>query len=224
MTTPALRALVPALGLTALFASAPAQAADVYMWGIGPRLGTNFLPGAYPSAFPKMVADDVVDGTENSEDPIPVIEKVRGDFLFGFEAQYYVNGGSRIGLLGGFDLGRRYFDAHLIAKYNVVLQSASVDFLFGGGAGFGTQTWTGEGEGRLRVPYFPLRVEAAGMIRAGWMAFQLTPYFQYNLQSNHFYTNDIGEEVDVGGGFYPTAGIELSVLFGDYEPPRPRKR
>ena len=31
------------------------------------------------------------------------------------------------------------------------------------------------------------------MIRAGWMAFQLTPYFQYNLQSNHFYVDDLGQ-------------------------------
>jgi len=202
----------------------PAQAADVYMWGVGPRLGTTFLPGAYPSAFPKIVAEDVVDGTENADEPIPVIEKVRGDVSFGFEAQYYVDGGSRIGLIGGFNVGRRFFDANVIAKYDVVIQSASVDFLFGGGAGFGTQRWTGEGQGNLRVPYFPLRVEVAGMVRAGWTAFQLTPYFQYNVQSNVFYTNDIGEEVDVKGGFYPAMGIEFSVLFGDYEPPRPRKR
>ncbi|MEZ4317703.1 MAG: hypothetical protein R3F61_09365 [Myxococcota bacterium] len=216
-----IRTLTAALILTGL--SQTASAADVYMWGVGPRLGTTFLPGAYPSAFPKLVAEDVVDGTEGP-DAIPVIDKVRGDVLFGFEAQYYVDGGSRIGLIGGFDVGRRFFDAHVIAKYNVVLQSASVDFLFGGGAGFGTQRWRGEGEGNLRVPYFPLRVEAAGMIRAGWTAFQLTPYFQYNLQSNHFYTNDIGEDIDVKGGFYPVMGIEFAALFGDYEPPKPRKR
>lgn len=201
-----------------------AQAADVYMWGVGPRLGTNFLPGAYPSLFPKIVAEDVVDGTEDLEDPTPVINKVRGDVLFGFEAQYYVDGGSRLAMIGGFDVGKRYFDAHIIAKYNRVIQSASVDFLFGGGAGFGTQRWKGEGEGSLRVPYFPLRAEVSGMVRADWLAFQLTPYFQYNLQANHFYVDDLGNDVDVGGGFYPTVGLEFATLFGDFEPPKPRKR
>ncbi|MCB9673874.1 MAG: hypothetical protein H6737_02095 [Alphaproteobacteria bacterium] len=217
------RALTAALLVVGL--TQTASAADVYMWGVGPRIGTNFLPGAYPSAFPRMVADDIVDGTD--ADPIPVIDKVRGDVSFGFEAQYYVNGGSRIGMIGGFDVGKRFFDANVLLKYNIVLQSASVDFLFGGGAGFGTQAWRGGPDAelaRLRVPYFPLRVEAAGMIRAGWMAFQLTPYFQYNLQSNVFYTSDDGNELDVRGGVYPTMGIELSALFGDYEPPQPRKR
>lgn len=222
MIRPLMVTLLLAGGLTST-----AQAADVYMWGVGPRLGTNFLPGAYPSAFPKIVAEDVVDGTEDDEVPTKVIEKVRGDVLFGFEAQYYVDGGSRIGLVGGFGVGRGYFDAHVIAKYNVVIQSASVDFLFGGGAGFGTQRFkqkTGDRVASLRVPYFPVRAEVAGMIRSDWLAFQLTPFFQYNIQTNHFYVDDTGAEIDVKGGFYPTVGLEFAVLFGDYSPPKPRKR
>lgn len=215
---------VASVALLAAAVVPEAQAADVYMWGVGPRIGTNFLPGAYPSAFPKKVAEEYVDGTEDLEDPTPVIQKVRGDVLFGFEAQYYIDGGSRLGMVGGFDVGRRYFDAHVVAKYNRVIQSASVDFLFGGGAGFGTQRWKGEGEGSLRVPYFPLRAEVSGMVRADWLAFQLTPFFQYNLQANHFFKDDTGADVDVGGGFYATTGLEFSVMFGDYEPPKPRKR
>lgn len=215
---------VASLALLTLAAMPAAQASDVYMWGVGPRIGTNFIPGAYPVAFPRRVAESYVDGTEGTDDPIPVIDKVRGDFVFGAEAMYYVDGGSRLGMVAGFDVGSRFFDAHVIAKYNRVIQSASVDFLFGGGAGFGTQRWKGEGEGRLRVPYFPLRAEVSGMIRADTMAFQLTPYFQYNLQANHFYRNDLGEDIDVRGGFYPTVGLEFSVLFGDFEPPKPRKR
>ena len=213
-----IRTLIAAAAVCAV--ASPAQAANVYMWGVGPRIGTNFLPGAYPSAFPKIVTDDVVDGTED-----PVIEKVRGDFLFGVEAHYYIDGGSRIGLNAGFDVGKRFFDAHALVKYNRVIQSASVDFLFGGGAGFGTQTWKGDdNDGRLRVPYFPLRLEVSGMVRADWLAFQLTPYFQYNLQANHFYTDDTGADIDVKGGFYPNVGAEFTVLFGDYSPPKPRKR
>lgn len=213
-----IRALTAAAMLGAL--ASPAQAANIYMWGVGPRIGTNFLPSAYPSAFPRIVADDRVDDTDEE-----VISKVRGDFLFGIEAHYYVDGGSRIGLDAGLGFGKRYFDAHALLKYNRVISSASVDFLFGGGAGFGTQTFRGDdNDARLRVPYFPLRLEISGMVRANFMAFQLTPYVQYNLPANHFYTDETGADIDVKGGFYPTVGIELAVLFGDYDPPAPRKR
>lgn len=210
-----------AAALLSVVAPSTAAAADVYMWGVGPRLGTNFLPGAYPAAFPSIVAD-----ARQADDPeAALIEKVRTDVTFGFDSQYYINGGSRLGLIGGFGVGKRYFDAHLIGKYDVVIQSAAVDFLLGGGAGFGTQTWRGTaGDASLRLPYFPVRAEAAGMIRADWMAFQLTVYGQYNIQGKHWYTDETGAAVDVKGGFYPTMGLEFSVLFGDYEPPKPRKR
>ena len=52
-----IRALTTATVL-ALAVPSVAQAADPYMWGVGPRLGTTFLPGAYPAAFPRLVADD----------------------------------------------------------------------------------------------------------------------------------------------------------------------
>ncbi|MCB9669079.1 MAG: hypothetical protein H6736_21065 [Alphaproteobacteria bacterium] len=213
-----IRALIPAAVLTTL--ASPAMAADVYMWGVGPRLGTNFLPGAYPAAFPTIVAD----ARQAAAPDAPVIDKVRTDVVFGFESQYYINGGSRIGAIGGFGVGKQYFDAHIIGKYDVVIQSAAVDFLVGGGAGFGTQRWKGSEQASLRVPYFPLRAEAAGMIRSDWMAYQLTVYGQYNLQGHHYYFDETGTEVPVRGGFYPTMGLELSVMFGDYEPPRPRKK
>jgi hypothetical protein len=213
-----IRALTTAALLAAF--SSTASAADTYMWGIGPRLGTNFLPGAYPAAFPRVVAD-----ARTMDDPDEeLIPKVRTDVMFGFEGHYYIDGGSRLGLNGGFGAGRQFFDAHIIAKYDRVIQSAAVDFLVGGGAGFGTQRWRGAGESSLRVPYFPVRGEVAGMVRSDWTAFQLTTYLQYNIQGQHYFTDEMGEDVDVGGGFYPTVGLEFSVLFGDYEPPRPRKR
>lgn len=214
-----IRALATAAVLTVVLPSV-AEAADPYMWGVGPRLGTTFLPGAYPAAFPQIVAD----ATQAADPEASVIEKVRTDLAFGFESQYYVNGGSRIGAIGGFGVGRQYFDAHIMGKYDVVLQSAAVDFLVGGGAGFGTQRWKGSEQASLRLPYYPIRAEVAGMIRSDWMAYQLTLYGQYNIQGRHFYTDETGADVAVKGGFYPVMGLELSVLFGDYEPPKPRKK
>src|SRR5262245_27351728 len=55
------------LGFTCL--STPAMAAGdddfgPYMWGVGPKLGTSFLPGRYPAFLPPAIAnyDFIEDG------------------------------------------------------------------------------------------------------------------------------------------------------------------
>jgi hypothetical protein len=44
------------------------------------------------------------------------------------------------------------------------------------------------------------------------------------LPSNHFYTDASGTIVDVGTGFYGLVGVEAAVLFGDFTPPKARKK
>lgn len=205
-----------ALVLGIALAAPSAHALDPYMWGIGPRIGTNAIPAAYPVAFPPFIADEV-----NGSD----ISPVRSDLVVGVDATYYVTGRTRVGLLGGvgFGLQEAFFDGHVVFRYNYVSQTGAMDFLFGGGAGFGTSTWRGTRSESLRVPYYPLRVEASALVRDNSRGYQGTIFAQYNLPANHFYTNADGEAVDVGTGFYPTVGIELCVYFGDFTPPRPRR-
>ncbi|TNE89089.1 MAG: hypothetical protein EP330_11665 [Deltaproteobacteria bacterium] len=210
--------LAAALLTVGLASAAPrAEALDPFMWGVGPRIGTNAIPAAYPLTLPPYLRDP---------DNGSTIERTSGDLFVGVDAVYYATGHTRVGLLGGigFGLGSPFFDGHVIFRYNYVSQTGAMDFLLGGGAGFGTSKWSGERSESLRVPYYPLRAEASALVRDNSRGYQGTVFFQYNLPANHFYTNADGVDVDIGTGIYPTLGIEFSVLFGDFTPPRPRRR
>lgn len=211
-----------ALLIGALLTLATPAAAETYMWGIGPRIGTNVLPGAYPSQLPRAVRDDNAspDGAVQSG-----IEKTRFDLLIGVDAVYYLNGRGRIGLLGGIDAGRGMLDAHMIGRYDQILVAEAVDLMVGGGVGVGTTRFNGTDDAKLVVNNFPLRVHASGLIRADFMAYQLTVFGQYNMPSSHRYTRRDGTvDNKPGGGIYPTLGVEFSVLFGDFTPPRPKRK
>jgi hypothetical protein len=202
---------VVALGV---MASDPAWALDPYMWGVGPRIGTTAIPGRYPWRFPEYVREN------------GALLRVRTDLLFGVDAVYYASGKSRAGVFGGFGLGRSYFDVHLQFEYDYVVSAGAMDFLVGGGLGFGSMTFQGDAAGseRLVVPYYPVRVESSAQIRDNSRAYQLTLWSQYSIPSNHFYRDYNGFDQDVSGGFYLGVGLELSVMFGDFTPPRPRER
>ena len=207
-----LGALAVVLGLGASIAP-EAQALDPYMWGVGPRIGTMVIPGQYPGAFPNEIARD-----DDSQ-----LERVRTDFFFGVDSLYYATAHSRVGAFAGIGLGKQFFDAQLQFEYNYVISASAIDFLFGGGLGFGSQRFGGGGEEQLVVPYYPLRAEASGLLRDNSRGYQLTVFGQWNIPSNHFYTDFNGFDVEgVGGGFYATLGIEIAVFFGDFTPPRPR--
>ena len=194
--------------------SSSAFALDPYMWGIGPRVGTNVLPGSYPVAFPPAITE---------ESNASTIERVRTDVIAGLQATYYVTGRTRMGVVSGVGFGNAFFDAHVMVTYNYVSQTGAMDFLLGGGAGFGASRWTGDSPELLRVPYYPLRAEASALVRDNSRGYQGTLFFQYNLPANHFYTDPTGAEPDIGTGVYPTAGVELTIFFGDFTPPRPRR-
>ena len=196
-----------------LAASQDAHALDAYMWGVGPRVGTSFLPAKHPVKWPNIVEED------------GAIDKIAFDFIGGVDAVYYINKHGRTGLSLGGGVGTRYTDLHAMFKYSYLTQTGAMDFLFGGGAGFGSQTMRGTDAARLRVGYFPLRLEGSALVRDNSRGYQATLFGQMNIPSNHFYTNAAGEDVAVRGTpvNYVSAGIELTVFFGDFTPPK-RKR
>lgn len=202
------RAAVVAL---ALMTASPAYALDAWMWGVGPKVGTMALPGQFPMAFPPAVKDE------------GELAKVRGDVILGVDAVYYANSSTRLGASGAFDVGKGFYDMSAMIEYNWVTQSDALDFILGAGAGAGTMKWT-TGQASLRVPYYPLRGEIGALIRDQSRGYQGTVFAQYNLPSNHFYTDALGAEVEVGRGIYFTVGVEVAVMFGDFTPPRPKKK
>jgi hypothetical protein len=169
-------------------------------------------PGQFPVYFP-----DAIDESE--------IPKVGGDINFGLEGVYYVNANSRIGAAGGIGFGAAFTSADFVVKYDFIADSDALDILLGAGVGLGTMTFRGDdGTSRVRVPYYPLRAEAAAMIPDQTRAYQGTMYLQYDLPSAHYYTNGYGDEVEAHTGLYLTLGVEICVMFGDFEPPRPPSR
>ncbi|MBN2800246.1 MAG: hypothetical protein JXX28_13990 [Deltaproteobacteria bacterium] len=192
-----------------LLPSLPAFALDAYMWGVGPQIGTIVIPGHYPIRFPKTV------------DRNDTLSEVRDDLSLGGEAVYYVDGHTRTLAMANMGFGRGYLDYHLILKYNYVTQTGAMDFLAGGGLGVGQARWRGDGDSVLKSPYYPARVEGSALIRDNTRAYQLTFYGQYNLPAQQRFWNADGVEVnDIGGGVYALFGTELTVLFGDFTPPK----
>ena len=191
--------------------SSPASAAETYMWGVGPSIGTNIIPGAYPVAFPQKITD------------AGEFEKVRGDVRIGLDGIYYINHFTRVGVAGGLGFGSGYTHSELMLKYHWLQQAGALDLLVGAGAGIGSTQFRGAEEAKLIIPNYPIRAEFAALIRDNWRGYQLTIFGQYNIQARHLYTDAIGADVEVHGGFYGTVGVEIAALFGDFTPPRPVK-
>ena len=207
--------------LPLLLLSTPAWALDTWMWGIGPHVGTNVLPGRYPVVMPKLKGGDSDTGPRGDEGLV----EVQHDIIIGVEGVYYMDRHHRIGFTGsatpGIALGSgsRFSDWSMILTYDYAIQGRALDVLFGGGLGAGTQGWSGPDGQKLRVNHFPVRAEISGLARDNSRGYQITMFTQVNLPSRTVYTNSAGETPDINGGFYATAGIELAVLFGDFTPP-----
>ena len=58
--------------LPLLLLSTPAWALDTWMWGIGPHVGTNVLPGRYPVVMPKLKGGDSDTGPRGDEGLVEV--------------------------------------------------------------------------------------------------------------------------------------------------------
>lgn len=199
--------------LLGLVLAADAHALEPQMWGVGPRIGTMFAPLRYPSKFPKVIEDS----TETT------LEQFKFDVEYGVQAVYYLGKDHRMGFLGGLGTARRFWDIHAIVEYDYALHTGAMDFLFGGGLGFGHHWFRGTDEDeRLRIPYYPFRVDTSALLRDNSRGYQATLYAQYNLPADNIYTNPSGASVEAKQGINFGVGLELALLFGDFTPPRPR--
>ena len=199
-----------ALTLLTLAPLHEALASDFPMWGAGARVGTIVVPGAYPMNFPKDIAED------------STLAPARFDLSVGLQGLVYADNSSRIGAMAQLGFGSGYNQSSFLGTYEVVLQKGSIDFLAGGGLGFGTQTWRGEGDEVLRVPSYPARAQITAQYRRPSSAYGLTGFVQANIPSRHIYTQPDGtEDTEVGSAVsfanYLHAGLEFSVLFGDFK-------
>ena len=203
-----------------------------YMWGVGGYVGTKVLPGAYPFALPPRINQyDMDDDGERDVDSDgneleTTLERVRFEIEGGGNGVYYIDKYNRVGGQLGARFGKRYFDISGLAKYHRVATQGDIDFLYGGGIGFGYMRLQGEDEDEvLKVPYYPLRVEAIPQYRQDEFNLYACLWGQFAIPARHVYTDRSGTEVDVGAPFnYLSLGIDIGVQFGDFKPPRKKKR
>jgi hypothetical protein len=204
--------------------SAAAYAADP-VWGAGLHVGTAFLPGAYPIRFPPKIesydfdksgqADDVNgDGTLDAT----TLEKVRGDFAFGFDGYYWLGGSYRLGLTTNFDFGTRYSEVGGVVTFDRTIDLDRAYLLFGGGLGFANTVWRGTDEDeRLRLPNYPLRVEAGTVLPVNdWIGLTGTLFAQMGIPSRHDYVDLTGTARDVAGipPYYTSLGVQVGGIYG----------
>ncbi|MFH1467375.1 MAG: hypothetical protein ABIO70_23530 [Pseudomonadota bacterium] len=220
-------ALLPVLLAASTLSPAALAGNNVYMYGLGPRIGTVVIPGGYPASFPTFSAEAAHGETEKikiAEDT--TIEKVRGDLIIGIEALYWANGENRLGATGGFGLGSGYHDAHLILKYDRMSNLDAIDLFVGGGLGVGVGSWVGEADEKLRVPYYPLRGEAGALFRQKTFGIQALIFLNLNIPGRQTLTlaDETTYETGFGWAFYPQIGAELQLLFGDFTKPHKKKK
>ena len=228
--------------------SSTASAAP-HMWGIGPRIGTTFLPNAVPAInFPPRIenynfieGDDPRAGDPNAEQGeqdrdldasgaprFTSLERVRFDVTYGVDGFYAIDANNRIGGMIGFGSGRRFFDAKFAFTYDRVLVMRPNFSLVGGlGLGFGQLRFAGlDPEESLRVPYYPLRGRLQAQILDKVRLYGLGLNAELGIPSNTFYTDLDGNAQDVSYFNVArniTVSADLQIMFGDFTPPRPRK-
>lgn len=242
-----------------LFAPEALAIDEPYMWGVGPRVGTMVIPGKYPITFPDKVDNfNFLDAGPNSgcttqeagtdgngnelcdnekrdvdDDGVPQyhsLEQVRSDLNLGGDFVFYLNRDIRVGAMGYAAFGKRYFDIAVMPKVDKILLEDQIDVYAGGGIGFGFQRWGGAtGAEKLKMPYFPVRVNVGALARTPSAAFQLGIYGQSSVPGNQTYVSAQGDTYESVGSplalfSYLSAGLEFTVYFGDFEPPKKKKK
>lgn len=229
-------------------ASAKKNGLEPFMWGVGPSIGTIVVPGRYPLQFPSKINNyDFIDegpraGDEDGEEPkrdllngeprFTSMERVRDDLRLGVEGFYGINKDHRVGAGVGTAFGRGYSDLWFTFNYdNVIVSEQPFNVVAGIGAGFGSMKFKGSNEEingfedeLLRIPYFPVRGRLQGQFRNRTTMFGLGLFGQTAVPSNTFYTdldgNDQSIESPLNLFLYLSAGLEFTVQFGDFTPPK----
>jgi hypothetical protein len=214
----------------ALLCAAEAQAKPgPYQWGIGVKVGTSFIPGLYPSAFPSKIANyDFIDeddpsglgGDPDSDDPKRDLESVGGaqrfsslarvgaDARLGAEGFYGIDERNRLGGGIGVGLGKQYLDFWGTLNYDRVLTKEGKFALVGGAQiGYGSATFSGDDtvvggpNERLLMPYYPVRVRGEAQFRGNTNMVGVGLFLQDAIPARAQYTDLDGVVQDNVAGF-----------------------
>ena len=203
--------------LMGLLSNPAAAAPGPYMWGVGPVVNTMVLPGAHPVSFP---ADTRVENEDGKK--LSVLDKTQGDIGFGVHGVLYMKKAQRVGTHAWFQTGSGEFrSSNITFEYDFVGSSSNgVTVLAGLGGGFGTHRWKTRGEGELKGNTYILRGQAGANYRTRKNCYEVAAYLNWNIPGQQTWEVSDEDEASISGGFYPVVGIEATMFFGDFKPPK----
>lgn len=195
--------------------AAPLALADPYMWGVGPALSTVVYPVSFPGSLPTATPAGFT------------FEGARLDVAVAARGLLYLDADSRLGGRVGFGGGGGWGVRWIGADYERILTSdGRFHFLAGLGTGLGASTFTDETEDQLRATWALARLNLGAIYRNRTQAYELDLFAQYQLPLEHRYLPADGAEETLAGrgSRYGAVGLELSLYFGDFTPPRKKRR
>ena len=206
--------------LLSLFVSPSLAGSGPYMWGVGPVVNTMVLPGEYPVGFPTQTKEENEEGKNRTR-----LDKTRGDIGIGVHGVLYMKKAQRIGGHAWIQKGGGNFSSQNITiEYDFAGDAANgVTMLAGLGGGFGKQKWKTGGVGELTMNTYILRGQAGVNYRTKRNCYELAGYVNWSIPGKQTWDEtEVTEEVEASGGFYPALGIEATMFFGDFRPPKNR--
>lgn len=202
----------------------------------------NFLDEG-PRAGSAKGDDQNRDLDQNGDPVYTSLRRVKGDFRIAADGFLALDGSNRIGATLGVNTGKGMGDFYFTANYDSVLvKSNPFNVVAGVGAGFGQMTFKGIDDEEtpkyaagydpanevLKIPYFPVRGHVEGQFHTDTMMYGLGIFAGTAIPSNMYYTDLQGNTQDAVGGpgnflYLVNAGLELTVHYGDFTPPKKNK-
>ena len=234
--------LLPLVMALAAAPTAEAAGTGVHMWGVGPTISTIAYPGRHPITFPKLTEDEIADnGFEADVDVdgsrrITSVDKVKGDAAIGARGVVYFNRSIRGGIrFHAFSAGKNYNSADITFEVDKIFFQESKASAYGGlGLGFGNMKFQGDTEAtngtdpELSMATYLLRGQAGGMYRWKSAALEVGLFANMAVPGVIEFTGQSDKTIEIGGfggnGVYWHGGLEATMYFGDFTPPKNAKK
>ena len=143
--------------------------------------------------------------------------------IAGGEGTLDLDRNTRLGATAALAMGKQHFGVEVLARAEHVWPMGRWGLTAGGGLGLGEHWYREDAHGRRRVVTLPLRLDVGVSARRGPRQWQMRLYTQYDPVMRQAVNGLTSTRQIPGPKVLLAAGIEMSVLFGDFTPPRKPK-
>lgn len=189
--------------LVVSLSTTPAMAEEPWMWGVGPRVGFDVAP-----------ADRL--GTSGS---LP-FDPVNWGVALGAEAAIYPARWYRLRTVTDLAVGQRWLEGSFAVTWDYVPHVGEFQIPMGVGSGASVGRATSATGERLRRSSLPLIAEVGLLRRSPRWAWQVMAVGSLDLPTGTVLVDAAGARTPLARTVTGTIGVEATVLFGDFHPPR----